>query len=431
MWNHGMASKIITSLAGIFIAGSVVAETINVPAGGDIQAAINSATDFDIIQLEYGIYYPQETIDTLGKAIAIIGVIEPKTDARSVISGKGLIRVLQCVHGESEKTVFENLMITGGTSIYGGGMYNYQSSPTLRNCIFVENFGGTGGGMRNSWGSNPLLIGCLFKSNHAYEGAGIYNTFGCSPKLFGCVFSNNVATTYGAGMSNYEDCNPELEDCAFHKNSAIGQFSDGGGMHNRANSNPILTKCTFQYNAADDCGGGIYNDACDPVIDGCVFEGCTAFYGGGIANALSNPTLTNCIFLENSGHYDGGGIYNDEISIPQILSTTLMNNFAQRGGGMFSDFKSLPYLSYTQLCHNSPDQIYGDWIDNVGNTLADHCQESSLADLNGDGVVNGEDLGLLLMQWGMCSSCSADLNGDGQVGGKDLGLFLVSWGEHS
>lgn len=48
------------------------------------------------------------------------------------------------------------------------------------------------------------------------------------------------------------------------------------------------------------------------------------------------------------------------------------------------------------------------------------------ADLNGDGVVDGSDLGDLLSQWG--SAGSADLNGDGIVDGSDLGDLLAFWG---
>ena len=52
----------------------------------------------------------------------------------------------------------------------------------------------------------------------------------------------------------------------------------------------------------------------------------------------------------------------------------------------------------------------------------------SPADLNGDGVVNGADFGLLLVAWGPCDGCPADLNGDGFVNGADVGLMLVEWG---
>jgi hypothetical protein len=47
-------------------------------------------------------------------------------------------------------------------------------------------------------------------------------------------------------------------------------------------------------------------------------------------------------------------------------------------------------------------------------------------DLNGDGVVDGADLGLFLGLWGS-SDASADFNGDGVVDGADLGVLLGAW----
>ena len=49
----------------------------------------------------------------------------------------------------------------------------------------------------------------------------------------------------------------------------------------------------------------------------------------------------------------------------------------------------------------------------------------SIADLNGDGLVNGADVGLLLAQWG--GPGTADFNGSGTVNGADLGIMLVEW----
>jgi len=48
------------------------------------------------------------------------------------------------------------------------------------------------------------------------------------------------------------------------------------------------------------------------------------------------------------------------------------------------------------------------------------------ADLNGDGVVNGADLGILLANWG--NAGVGDITGDGLVDGADLGLLLADWG---
>jgi len=56
---------------------------------------------------------------------------------------------------------------------------------------------------------------------------------------------------------------------------------------------------------------------------------------------------------------------------------------------------------------------------------------SPVGDLNGDGLVNGADLGLLLGAWGTCDplqiGCFGDLNFDGLIDGADLGALLAHW----
>jgi hypothetical protein len=47
-------------------------------------------------------------------------------------------------------------------------------------------------------------------------------------------------------------------------------------------------------------------------------------------------------------------------------------------------------------------------------------------DLNGDGSVDGIDLGILLGNW--AGTGSGDVNGDGTVDGLDLGILLGGWG---
>ncbi|MFO0828150.1 MAG: hypothetical protein U0572_08365 [Phycisphaerales bacterium] len=47
------------------------------------------------------------------------------------------------------------------------------------------------------------------------------------------------------------------------------------------------------------------------------------------------------------------------------------------------------------------------------------------ADLNRDGVVNGQDLGILLGGWG---TAAGDVSGDGTTDGVDLGILLGGWG---
>ena len=51
------------------------------------------------------------------------------------------------------------------------------------------------------------------------------------------------------------------------------------------------------------------------------------------------------------------------------------------------------------------------------------------ADITGNGVVDGADLGLLLASWGSCGTpCPTDLDRNGATDGGDLGILLADWG---
>lgn len=55
--------------------------------------------------------------------------------------------------------------------------------------------------------------------------------------------------------------------------------------------------------------------------------------------------------------------------------------------------------------------------------------EVATADLDGNGIVNGADLAILLGAWGPCPGvpCAADLTGDGAIDGGDLAVLLGQW----
>ena len=82
----------------------------------------------------------------------------------------------------------------------------------------------------------------------------------------------------------------------------------------------------------------------------------------------------------------------------------------------------------TMLLRDSDGQIYkiGNVVENPDFTVTFSYEPiSACADLNGDGVIDGLDLGVLLSQWG--GRGTADLNGDGIVDGLDLGILLAAW----
>ena len=72
----------------------------------------------------------------------------------------------------------------------------------------------------------------------------------------------------------------------------------------------------------------------------------------------------------------------------------------------------------------------GNQADSDGNGIPDECSNPILPcppDFDGDGFVNGSDLGALLAYWGGTNPYY-DLDHDGAVGGGDLGILLSAWG---
>jgi predicted outer membrane repeat protein len=366
-----------------------------------IQSAVEAAGNWDEIIIGPGTYTTNSNsgpvINTLGKQIWIHSSDGPEV---TFIDGEDSRICIQCVSGETAKTIIEGFTITNGyASLDGGGMFISNSSPTLTNCTFTGNSANLyGGGMYNQY-SSPTLTNCTFKNNTAIKisGGGMYNKYS-DPTLTDCTFTGNTANSGGGGMDNYYS-DPTLTNCTFTSNNA----GSGSGMYNH-NSSPTLTNCTFTGNSANNYGGGMHNyfDS-SPTLNDCTFtNNAAADIGGGMINSWDcSPTLTNCTFENNTAN-GGGGMYNNNNNTT-IENCTFTGNTAEYGGGMHNENCS-PTLTDTTVCGNTPDQIDGDWTDNGGNTILDLCL---IGDKDGDGVDDSIDNCYLY------NPDQADCNGNG------------------
>jgi hypothetical protein len=371
-------TRAVLAIAVLAFAPSVAAaDTISVCLDGscdfdDIQEAINAASDGDLITVAAGTYL-EDGIDFQGKEITLRGEQGSGGEPAVTIDAQRNGGVLNCSKGETNNTIIENIIVTGGFTDIGAGLMVFHSRPTLINCMFIDNE------------STGL-------------GGGVYNLNG-APAFYDCRFIGNTASNGGAMMTfeSGQPDHPRYERCSFEGNNA--EF--GGAIYN-FRSSPTFSDCAFTENSAD-FGGGIENYQSDPVLSGCTFQGNQATStGGGMDNWESSPTLEDCVISNNDAAI-GGGIYNTSSS----SNTSLQDS---------------------TVCGNSPDQIFGIWHDEGGNSVTEECALDCPADFNGDGEVNGGDLGVLLAEWGACTDCAADLNGDGFVDGGDLGVFLAAWG---
>ena len=89
-----------------------------------IQAAIDVASDGDVVELAPGRYLLKESLDTMGKAITIRGAATRFGTPLTILDGQGApnlvtCRILTCTQGEGPDTIFKNLVIENGSQRYG------------------------------------------------------------------------------------------------------------------------------------------------------------------------------------------------------------------------------------------------------------------------------------------------------------------------
>ena len=360
-------NRIATFVAGLSLAfvgtSTTFAATINVP--GDyalIQDAIDASINGDVINIAAGTYI-EANLNPGGKAITIQGTVNGDGSLATTIDAQQGGSVFVFDSGETSGTVIKALVITGGTGtnelqlIGGGGIYCYQSSPTITDCTISGNIASYGGGL---WchQSNPTITDCTIEGNLAEYAGGLY-CYKSSPTITDCTISGNIAD-YGGGGDQLgggfvldTESNPIISGGTISGNSA----SYGGGLYCIGNSNPTITDCTITGNTLNNTG--------------------TKYTGGGIYCDGSNVTLDNVMVIANSV---------PEISL--INGSTLIQGNSQQG-----------------LIGQMQDQIEQQQtaIEDLQQVVTACCAAQSCAgDENNDGVVNIEDLLIIIDAWGPC-----------------------------
>ena len=262
-----------------------------------------------------------------------------------------------------------NVTFSGNSAtVCGGGMFNNQSSPNLTNVTFNGNTAPCGGGITNYINSQPTITNVTFDSNTGSQGGAIYND-NSNPTMTSVTLTGNSAQS-GGGMFNLYS-NPSLSSVTFSANSATMR---GGAIYND-DSSPQLSDVTFIGNTATTSGGAMFNEDSFPVLNSVLFSSNTATgdfgSGGGMSNSYSSPILTNVTFSGNSAVYYGGGMVNDDSS-PTMTNVTFIGNSAGNGGGMANLYSSTkPVVTNSILWGNTPDQIFNQPLSTVTITYSD------------------------------------------------------------
>jgi predicted outer membrane repeat protein len=143
---------------------------------------------------------------------------------------------------------------------HGGAIYNDHSRPTVTDCNFITNSATYGAGVYNFGGVydisfiGPKLHNCTFSENSASSHGGGMLNFESSPTITSCDFTDNSAQHYAGAIYNDDDSNPMLDNCTFSTNSA----DYGGAIYCSVRSRTVLANCTITGNSAQWNGGGLY-----------------------------------------------------------------------------------------------------------------------------------------------------------------------------
>jgi uncharacterized repeat protein (TIGR01451 family) len=230
-------------------------------------------------------------------------------------------------------------VITNASQIVGDNSYHVVTADGVRDITLLDGFtitGGqaddaghtNGGGLLNLNGSELRLMDVVFKGNYAIYGGGLYNS-ASQPTLVDVTFCGNAAQTYGGGL--YTDSSAvSITNATFCGNRVN---THGGGFYN-GGSDSTLNNVLFVGNYAGSHGGGVLNTGGSSTFDNVTVGHNRAgnLAGGMYSQSNSTPDIKNSIFWGNTRGVDGSlstsNITSEGGSIPVFRHSLIQEAFA-------------------------------------------------------------------------------------------------------
>ena len=278
-------------------------------ASKDLQSVLNSAVAGDEVQVGAGQYKPRynpsnNALDTtstassfylIGKNITLLGgypaaggtTRNPALNKTTLYANPSF-HVLLSIN-LSSATIIDGLELKGNRA--------YSSTPAI---VANDTIFGDRGNCLYNYNSSPTVSNCVITAGSTIErGSGVVNFAGSSPTFTSCVFYGNVSDSDGGGGYSADNTTTTFNNCVFSFNGA--SFAGGAWYNDGANARLHFNNCTFcaNYVSRGVDGGGIYstglvtinntifynNEYKSPIVIGVIKVG----YGSDIKN---NGTLT-------------------------------------------------------------------------------------------------------------------------------------------
>lgn len=353
-----------------------------------------------------------------------------------------------------------------GCEAFGGGGVHLWSSASITETLFEGNVAlNVGGGLSVGISGTYDVRDCMFDGNSAVGGAGA-SSGGDACTFLRCTFSNNTAASGGALIATITGTTPRVISSTFDHNSSI---EGSGAIGVGSSAGLVLVNSVVAWNdtAPGDAAIAVYSGTIDIV-------NCTVANnnGGGVLadEYAASVTVSNSILWGNTSGDEATGealtvrYSNVQGGAPGIGNIDVNPKFIGALGGNYRLQPSSPcidagmnWIVPTDITDLDEDGLVGELVpfDFDGNPrIADSAanadsgcglaaiidigpfeapgapsQDILLGDLDGDGLVGGSDLAILLGAWADTGACVlADVTGDGTVDGADLAVMLGAWG---
>lgn len=169
--------------------------------------------------------------------------------------------------GVTSATVVDGFTVRSGNATLGtdgGGWYNRNGSPSIRNITFLENIGQAAGAITNDGSgagtASPVFENCIFSRNSAglSGGGAVFNNGSggtASPTYINCLFTQNYTSGDGGAVLSDGTTGaslPDFTNCTFYGNQADGE---GGALRNQNGAVATIRNSIFWQNTA--ASGGV------------------------------------------------------------------------------------------------------------------------------------------------------------------------------
>ena len=330
----------------------------------------------------------------------------------------------------NDKTVLDRIVITGGYAngplmngsiahSYGAGAYNnaqysgLNSSPTIRDCYFINNKSNYYGGAIFNGGalaaeSSLTLLNCTFINNSGYGGGAIFNESSVSGRMkfqaTSCKFASNKAVYNGGAVGNSSrnssTSNVVFKYCTFSNNTS--SYGQGGGLSNgsvdKSNLNVDITNCLFFDNKSYYEGSAIVNGTTEATL----------------SVRVASTTFSRNILIDGVGPT----FYSSSFRPDQILSSTVVNSIVWNNGGGITDGKN----AATTVTYSDVQ----DRAENVASETGNRNVDPQFIDPNTENYqLSGTSPVIDIGDPATTTESSTDLAGEKRIAGRriDMGAF--------